>query len=161
MCVLVCVIATWRWGVSGRVPVCESVLEHPESSERERELITANCLDEAQQLELPSCHSKTPNTHTYNPCHIPITPWTEVSSLFAPHASFLWLPNSWQDQIYSSENFATTTRWLRGCWSQYEPTHTQTAEVAFFSCGVPPSPCCGINGILKMLADRCLTDRKK
>lgn len=89
------------------------------------ELITANCLDEVQQLELPSCHSKTPKTHTHTHGHNPscttMTPLvftrTEMSSLFAPHPSFLWLPCSWQGQIYSSESSA---RWLSGCWSWYE-----------------------------------------
>lgn len=52
-----------------------------------RELITANCQDEAQQLELPCCYSKKPNTystHRHNPSCTPPTPWFLLGQKWAP-----------------------------------------------------------------------------
>lgn len=73
MCVYACVIAMWRWGISG-VPACESVWEHPESSQSWLQLIgwmkhnSWNCLSAIQRHQ-------THTTHTHMPFHIPMTPW--------------------------------------------------------------------------------------
>ena len=120
-----------------------------------RELITANYRNEAQQLELPKCHSKTgsaPLAHQWPPGFT----GTETSSVLAPHPSFLWLHDSWQGQIYTSEK-------LQDYWELVGiniswPRH-RLLRLLFQLWGFPP--CCGIVGILKMLAARCLKDKEK
>lgn len=92
-----------------------------------RELITANCRDEVQQLELP-IDAKKRRTQSLHANELLFFTETEMSSLSAPHPSFLWLPDSWQGQIYSSESFVGAD----------ELAPSQSAEAALFKCGVSP-----------------------
>lgn len=115
----VCAVGSWWWGISCGVQPCKSGFVHPEIL---RSSLGQICWDEAQQLKVSRWHSKTDTIPLWAPS-------------VAPHSSSLWLPDSWEGQIYSSESSA---RWLRVYWSQFELAWNQTVEATFFSCGVSP-----------------------
>ena len=127
----VCVIGIWWWGISGVVPACESVLKHPETSESWLQLITDmkhsswNCLDAIQRQAHPLLHTSDPLVFT----------GTETSSLLAPQPSFLWLHDSWQGWIYTSERLQDDWELVGADMSW--PRH-RLLRLLFSAVGFPP-----------------------
>lgn len=109
------------------VSVCESILEHPECSETRFQQIV-------EQLELP-IDAKKRQTQSLHTNELLFFTETGMSSLSAPHPSFLWLPDSWQGQIYSSESSA---RWLRVLLEPMSWPQVRVLRLLFSSVGFPP-----------------------